>query len=649
MHSQEQCSTPPFRMLSLVMMIAAFLATVVPLVAQNAVPPTAVQAAKTPRFASRLAHPAKRMTPPKSPVFAQATKHSRPLDSNDIYDNGPINGNTDAWGFNYGFIVSDSFNVASDQTQITGMSFGAWLTPGDTLISAELSITSSEFGGTSYFDQTVNFTQSNCVVNSYGYNVCTETGSFTGPSLNAGTYWVNLQNASIPSGDPVFWDENSGMGCQGQGCPSLASENSVGSIPSEAFTILGETTTTTTSNGSNYACPRPQPGFHDLYNVGGSSAVTVRGAGNLYGAFGGGGSHGAGFLYDLAQRAGHWFLSSLYSFLGGSQGYSPNGPIFGPSGALYGSAWGGWQNCGSDGTSYCGLIYEAKPGPASCANALCGWNETTIYQFTGNTDAANGNVTAFDSLGNLYGISGAGAYGQGAVFELSPAQGGWIEKILYNFTGGSDGSNPSSLLVGHDGTLYGTAMGGGVYGSGAVFQLVPASGGWTENVLYSFMGTTDGFWPNGLVQDKAGNLYGFDICYHYGYFDCSHDFYDDPYGLVFELSPYDGGWLFGVYYNNNGDCDTLDNFIHALAMDENGNLYVAEGGTHTDCSPSGCYTWNCGNIMKVSQREFLISGDADIFYNLSSDANGNLYGTTQACGVPVTPFSGSGMIWQYSP
>ena len=162
-----------------------------------------------------------------------------PAMAQDIYDNGPINGNTDAWTVNFGFIVSDTFNVTNNNTTITGGSFGMWLFSGDTLTSAELSITSGENSGTSYFDQTVNFTQGACTANQYGYNVCAENTTFNGPILNAGTYWLNLQNASVPSGDPVYWDENSG--------PSMASENSVGSIPSEAFTVLGTSTTTTTT------------------------------------------------------------------------------------------------------------------------------------------------------------------------------------------------------------------------------------------------------------------------------------------------------------------------------------------------------------------------------------------------------------------
>jgi hypothetical protein len=157
-----------------------------------------------------------------------------------VYSNGAINGNTDAWTVNFGFIVSDTFNVTNSGTQITGGSFGMWLFPGDTLTSAELSITSGENGGTSYYDQTVNFTQGSCAGNGFGFNVCTESTTFNGPTLNSGTYWLNLQNASVPSGDPIYWDENSG--------PSSASENTVGSIPSEAFTVLGSSTSTTTSS-----------------------------------------------------------------------------------------------------------------------------------------------------------------------------------------------------------------------------------------------------------------------------------------------------------------------------------------------------------------------------------------------------------------
>ncbi len=175
-----------------------------------------------------------------------------PVMAQTVYSNGAINGNTDAWTVNFGYVVSDTFNVANSGTTISGASFGMWLFSGDTLTSAELSITSGENGGTSYFDQTVNFTTGACTGNQYGYNVCQENTTFSGPTLNSGTYWLNLQNASVPSGDPVYWDENSG--------PSSASESEVGTIPSEAFTVLGSSSSTsssTTSTSTTSTVPEP--------------------------------------------------------------------------------------------------------------------------------------------------------------------------------------------------------------------------------------------------------------------------------------------------------------------------------------------------------------------------------------------------------
>jgi len=157
-----------------------------------------------------------------------------------VYSNGPINGNVDAFTINFGFIVSDTFNVSNNNTTISGLSFGAWLTPGDTLTSADVSITSEENGGLSFFEGTVNFAQSDCVTNLFGFDVCKETGTFFGPNLSSGTYWLNLQNAVVSNGDPTFWDQNSG--------PSGASQNGVGSIPSEAFTVLGSATSTSTTS-----------------------------------------------------------------------------------------------------------------------------------------------------------------------------------------------------------------------------------------------------------------------------------------------------------------------------------------------------------------------------------------------------------------
>ncbi len=185
--------------------------------------------------------------------------------ANDLYDNGPINGNTDAWTINFGYAVSDTFTVSDYYTPITGVSFAAWLFPGDTLTSAEVSITSQEFGGTTYFDQLVNFTQGSCFGNNFGYNVCEESGAIN-VTVNPGTYWLTLQNATVASGNPVYWDENSG--------PSLASESSLGTIPSEAFTVFGGNITCG-GNGMNCGPPSPEPTSLLLFATGGLALLGV--------------------------------------------------------------------------------------------------------------------------------------------------------------------------------------------------------------------------------------------------------------------------------------------------------------------------------------------------------------------------------------
>ncbi|MGA2905419.1 MAG: hypothetical protein ABSD98_16450, partial [Candidatus Korobacteraceae bacterium] len=112
MQSQEQSLSSRFRTISLAIIAALVVAVaIVPAWAQNTVPPTAVQAAKMPEFAPRLAHPAKRVAPPKSSALAPAKGYFHPLQDEWIYNNGPINGTTDARTINFGYVVSDSFTV----------------------------------------------------------------------------------------------------------------------------------------------------------------------------------------------------------------------------------------------------------------------------------------------------------------------------------------------------------------------------------------------------------------------------------------------------------------------------------------------------------------------------------------------------------
>jgi len=161
-----------------------------------------------------------------------------------LYDNGPINGGNEAWIINYGYVVSDSFTLSPSVTLVSGFAFGAWEFPGDTLSSVQWSLTTAANGGMVIASGTASgssLIDKFLFVNSYGYDV--DQISVSGLNVSpkgGGTYWLNLFNATVPSGNLVGWDENSGVGCSGQGCPSLASANNgIGPIASEAFTITG--------------------------------------------------------------------------------------------------------------------------------------------------------------------------------------------------------------------------------------------------------------------------------------------------------------------------------------------------------------------------------------------------------------------------
>ena len=105
-----------------------------------------------PQFASRLAHPAHPAASQRNPLARQGSR-SGPPQNGVIYDNGPINGTTDAWTINSGFVVSDTLTIPNGGGSVSAMNFGAWLFPGDVLESVQISITSSEFGGTDFLQR----------------------------------------------------------------------------------------------------------------------------------------------------------------------------------------------------------------------------------------------------------------------------------------------------------------------------------------------------------------------------------------------------------------------------------------------------------------------------------------------------------------
>src|SRR5664280_2342464 len=150
----------------------------------------------------------------------------------DTYSNGPYNGTNDAWTINFGFSVSDSFTLFSFGS-VSEFHFVYWdASASDLLTTADLQLGTTSFGGSA---TTVAFSNTFLGTNQYGYNLYQADSTGLSIPWSGGAGYVTLGNACSTSGcsvsNPIYWDENSG--------PSTAYENTLGSIPSEAFTLAG--------------------------------------------------------------------------------------------------------------------------------------------------------------------------------------------------------------------------------------------------------------------------------------------------------------------------------------------------------------------------------------------------------------------------
>ncbi len=280
----------------------------------------------------------------------------------------------------------------------------------------------------------------------------------------------------------------------------------------------------------------------------------------------------------------------LYNFKGGAtDGDSPGNlqtVVFDKSGNLYGVTTSGGTPKSEDPrcpTNGCGVVYELTPPAAAGAE----WTETVIHYFNGGQGFGPVGTPIFDARGNLYGATvGGGRDDGGVVYKMIPPAttgGAWTYKTLYAF-----GSNPndafgpeSTLTLNGDGILYGAA-GPHMTDLGSIFQVVPpavAGGAWTESVLYHFGSVAnDGSYPNSVIFDKAGNLYGTTLLGG----DDTRYYCNAGCGTVFELSPpatAGADWTETILHSFPSRGGDGTGPTGALLFDKNGRLLgITEGG-----------------------------------------------------------------------
>jgi uncharacterized repeat protein (TIGR03803 family) len=282
-----------------------------------------------------------------------------------------------------------------------------------------------------------------------------------------------------------------------------------------------------------------------------------------------------------------------------------------------------------------GTVFQLSPTPS-------GWVQTVLYSFTGGADGGEPyKGVSIDRQGNLYGTAVTGGSGGceggcGVVYKLTNSGGTWTQSVIHAFTGGDDGSGPGArVTVDQNGNVYGMTPTGGTYGAGTIYKIRPQSGTWTFQVIHTFTGGADG------SSGSAGRMF----LSHSRLYGAATTGGTYGSGVVFELTPTAvGEWDFRTLYSFHGQPD--GSFPYgALLRAASGKFYGTTyyGGRNGigavyELTPRPIGEWRERVIYSFQNGS---DGNSPIS-NLVSDAAGNLYGTTSEGGL------GSGTIFKLS-
>ena len=343
-------------------------------------------------------------------------------------------------------------------------------------------------------------------------------------------------------------------------------------------------------------------------------------AGNFYGTTQFGGSSNRGLVFKLDAKGDE---TILYTFTGGTDGGIPIGRVLRDSGGnLYGIT-----SLGGDPTCSCGTVFElTKSGTLK-----------VLHKFTGGKDGAqnqgqpelglvmvNGDLYGSASFGRVSGCDGS--LGCGVLFKLTQSG---KETVLHRFTGQADGAFPQDLISDRAGNIYGATGGSYMQGNGGTLFKLDTSGKLTT--LYTFPGGADGTSPRWrLLRNASGVFHGVT---QFGGNTTNCAIASAGCGVVFAVDASAKERVLNVFGKQASGGEEPSGGL----LDVAGNFYgvTVYGGTVN----STC-TFGCGVVYRVSS-----SGKYSVLYrftggtdgalpsgSLTADASGNLYGATDLGG-----------------
>jgi uncharacterized repeat protein (TIGR03803 family) len=313
--------------------------------------------------------------------------------------------------------------------------------------------------------------------------------------------------------------------------------------------------------------------------------VAANSQGDLFGVTVIGGADEQGTAFELLPSGPDYTETVIHTFTGGTDGGQPIGtPVLNTSGDVFGVTQFG-------GTTDGGVAFELTPTKR-------GYQEKVLHDFPFAAALPQAGLT-MASDGTLYGTGyGAGSvHTNGLVFRLRPDSKGYAYTDLYNFKGGSDGSNPFATLTlsGHTGDIFGTTeYGGGASGLGTVFELTRTGTSYSEKVLHAFSTKQGALLEAPVLIDAHGDLFstatGGGTGCHGG---C---------GTVFELIPSGSVYSFKVVHRFSGPPDGAEPEWAPLVPEANGDLLgtTRSGGTTSSCSDGGPGgVTGCGTLYQI--------------------------------------------------